>query len=325
MAKAHIDGITAVPGIEVGHASDKEGLTGCTVVICRSGAVGGVDVRGSAPGTRETDLLRPENLVEKVHAVLLTGGSAFGLDAAGGVMRHLEERGIGHDTGVARVPIVPAAVLFDLPVGDAKVRPDATMGYAACEAARDDEAREGNVGAGMGCSVGKMLGMGSAMKGGLGTAIREAGGLLVGAIVAVNAAGDVVDPFYRRDHRRHPQEAGKWVCRQQPVDPGYGGPYGALLHWQHGDWRDCHKCQTDESRREQGGANGPRWIGARHSAGAHHDGRGYGFHHGHRRQKSVDYPGGCAGRPRPWRKRFVRGVRAAEGVAGLPAARDISL
>ena len=194
MGRKRIGGITAIPHIEVGHATDIEGLTGCTVIICRQGAVGGVDVRGSAPGTRETDLLRSENLVEKVHAVLLTGGSAFGLDAASGVMRYLEEQGVGYDTGVARVPIVPAAVLFDLAVGDPRSRPDAAMGYAACEAARVDETREGNVGAGAGCSVGKLLGMGSATKGGLGTAVRESGGVLVGAIVAVNAVGDVIDP-----------------------------------------------------------------------------------------------------------------------------------
>ena len=194
MAKRAVSGITAIPGIEVGHAADLEGITGCTVVLCRAGAVGGVDVRGAAPGTRETDLLRPENLVQVVHAVLLTGGSAFGLDAAAGVMRYLEEQGIGYDAGVARVPIVPAAVLFDLAIGDARARPDAAMGYAACQAARADECPEGNVGAGVGCTVGKLLGMGSAMKGGLGTALREAGGLLVGAIVAVNALGDVVDP-----------------------------------------------------------------------------------------------------------------------------------
>lgn len=194
MAKKSVDGIAAISGIEVGHATDSVGLTGCTVVICRQGAVGGVDVRGSAPGTRETDLLRPENLVEKVHAVLLAGGSAFGLNGATGVVRYLEKHGIGYDAGVVCVPIVPAAVLFDLSVGDPYARPDAEMGYAACVAARSDEASQGNVGAGVGCSVGKLLGMGRAMKAGLGTAVRDAGGLLVGAIVAVNALGDVIDP-----------------------------------------------------------------------------------------------------------------------------------
>lgn len=194
MAKPAPFGITAVPGIEVGHATDLAGITGCTVVLCRAGAVGGVDVRGSAPGTRETDLLRAENLVERVHAVVLTGGSAFGLDAASGVMRYLEEQGIGYETGAARVPIVPAAVLYDLAIGDPKARPDAAMGYAAARAASSDETREGNVGAGTGATLGKLFGMGRAMKAGLGLGLAHAGGVLVGAVVAVNPLGDVVDP-----------------------------------------------------------------------------------------------------------------------------------
>ncbi|MCX6069352.1 MAG: P1 family peptidase [Chloroflexi bacterium] len=187
--------ITDVPGIRVGHADDAQALTGCTVVLCEKGAVGGVDQRGGAPGTRETDLLRPMHLVQKVHAVLLAGGSAFGLDAAAGVMHYLEERSIGFDAQVARVPIVPAAILFDLGVGNPKVRPDAAMGYRACEQATDEPPAEGNVGVGMGASVGKILGMGGAMKSGVGTAsIDLGGGCVVGAIVAVNAFGDVIDP-----------------------------------------------------------------------------------------------------------------------------------
>ncbi len=186
--------ITEVPGMEVGHAQDNEALTGCTVLLCRRGAVAGVDVRGSAPGTRETDLLNPINLVEKVHAILLAGGSAFGLDAAGGVMRYLEQQKIGFETGVARVPIVPAAILFDLGMGNKSVRPDAEMGYKACQSASKDACAEGNVGAGTGASVGKMFGMALAMKSGLGSASTRAGGLVVGAIVAVNAFGDVLDP-----------------------------------------------------------------------------------------------------------------------------------
>ena len=187
--------ITDVPGIKVGHAQDEEALTGCTVILCEAGAVGGVDQRGGAPGTRETDLLHPMHLVEKVHAVVLTGGSAFGLDAASGVVRFLEEQGVGFDAGVARVPIVPAAVLFDLDVGRADVRPDAAMGYQACMNAGSGPLAEGNVGAGMGARVGNVLGIGQAMKGGVGTAAMEiAAGLIVGAIVAVNAFGDVVDP-----------------------------------------------------------------------------------------------------------------------------------
>ncbi len=187
--------ITDVLGIKVGHYTDLEAVTGCTVVLCVEGATGGVDVRGSAPGTRETDLLRPISLVEQVHAVLLTGGSAFGLDAAGGVMRYLEEQGCGFDTGVARVPIVPAAVLFDLAIGDAAVRPNAEDGYAACQAASDGPVAEGNVGAGTGATVGKLLGPKFATKSGLGTASMKIGkGIVVGALVAVNAFGDVVDP-----------------------------------------------------------------------------------------------------------------------------------
>jgi L-aminopeptidase/D-esterase-like protein len=156
--------ITDVPGIRVGQADDAQALTGCTVVLCESGAVGGIDQRGGAPGTRETDLLRPMHLVQKVHAVLLAGGSAFGLDAASGVMRYLEEHNIGFDAQVARVPIVPAAILFDLGLGDSKVRPDAAMGYRACEQATGEPPAEGNAGAGMGASIGKVLGMGGAMK-----------------------------------------------------------------------------------------------------------------------------------------------------------------
>ncbi len=187
--------ITDISGIRVGHAHDEEALTGCTVILCESGAVGGVDQRGGAPGTRETDLLRPMQLVERVHAVLLTGGSAFGLEAAAGVVRYLEARGVGYDTGVARVPIVPAAVLFDLGIGRADVRPDAAMGYQACLNATKEPLAQGNVGAGIGATVGKILGMGQAMKAGIGTAALEiGGGLVVGAIVAVNAFGDVIDP-----------------------------------------------------------------------------------------------------------------------------------
>ncbi|ADG07653.1 P1 family peptidase [Kyrpidia tusciae] len=183
-----------IPGVRVGHAQDPVARTGCTVVLVPEGAAGGVDVRGSAPGTRETDLLDPVNLVQQVHAVVLSGGSAYGLAAADGVMRFLEERGYGLDVGVGRVPIVPAAVLFDLAVGSAIRRPDAAMGYAACEAAREVPER-GRVGAGAGATVGKALGYERAMDGGLGTAaVRLPGGLIVAALMAVNAVGHVVDP-----------------------------------------------------------------------------------------------------------------------------------
>jgi L-aminopeptidase/D-esterase-like protein len=190
-----LNSITDVPGIKVGHAQNDEALTGCTVIVCEKGAVGGVDQRGGAPGTRETDLLRPMHMVSHVHAVLLSGGSAFGLDAAGGVVRYLEEKGIGFNAGVARVPIVPAAILFDLGLGRADIRPDAAMGYQACQNASTSPPAEGNFGAGTGATVGKMLGMGQAMKAGIGAAsVYIGGGVVIGAIIAVNAFGDVVDP-----------------------------------------------------------------------------------------------------------------------------------
>ena len=188
------DSITDVRGITVGHFTDTRRPTGCTVIITRDGAVGGVDVRGAAPGTRETDLLHPSNLVDQVHAILLAGGSAWGLDAAGGVMRWLEENGIGLHVRYGLVPIVPAAVLFDLPLGDASIRPDAQAGYAACVAAGRGQPSQGNIGAGAGALVGKLFGIERAMKGGIGSASLTLDGVTVGALVACNALGDVVDP-----------------------------------------------------------------------------------------------------------------------------------
>ncbi|MEO0249242.1 MAG: P1 family peptidase [candidate division WOR-3 bacterium] len=187
-------GLTDVPGVKVGHFTHAKRPTGCTVILVEAGAAAGVDVRGSAPGTRETDLLNPVHMVQQVHAVLLSGGSAFGLDAAGGVMRYLEEKGIGFETGVAKVPIVPAAILYDLGLGDPKIRPDKEAGYQACLAASSAPVPEGNVGAGAGATIGKLLGPGRAMKGGLGTASIRVGDLIVAALVAVNAVGDVFDP-----------------------------------------------------------------------------------------------------------------------------------
>ncbi|RZI95414.1 MAG: peptidase S58 family protein [Variovorax sp.] len=186
--------ITDVAGIEVGHFSDPRRPTGCTVVLVREGAVGGVDVRGAAPGTRETDLLAPGNLVDRVHGIMLAGGSAWGLAATEGAMRWLEERGVGLDVRFGTLPIVPAAVLFDLPMGDARIRPDAAAGYAACEAASTRPPAEGNVGAGSGALVGKLFGLDRAMKGGIGTASVTVNGVTVGALIACNALGDVIDP-----------------------------------------------------------------------------------------------------------------------------------
>ena len=186
--------ILDVKGLKVGQVQDEDGLTGCTVVICEEGAVCGVDVRGSAPGTRETDLLDPINMIQKVHAVVLSGGSAFGLESTCGVSQYLEERNIGFDVGVAKVPIVVGAVLFDLAAGDPKCRPDKKMGYKACEMASDTVLKQGNYGAGCGATVGKIKGPEYAMKGGIGSySIKLDNGLVVSALIAVNAFGDVYE------------------------------------------------------------------------------------------------------------------------------------
>jgi L-aminopeptidase/D-esterase-like protein len=189
-----LNAITDVPGIRVGHAHDLSARTGCTAILAPSGATVGVSVEGSAPGTRETDLCRPGNLVQQAHAIMLCGGSAFGLAAADGAMRYLAERGIGLPTKGGVVPIVPAAVLYDLEVGDGTVRPDAAMGYLACQSAADGPVAEGAVGAGAGCTAGKLLGAAAASRSGIGTASVKVGEVVVGAIVAVNPFGDVRDP-----------------------------------------------------------------------------------------------------------------------------------
>ncbi|MGU3400974.1 P1 family peptidase [Brucellaceae bacterium D45D] len=188
--------ISDVPGLKLGHHTLTKRPTGCTVLLCEEGATAAVDVRGAAPGTRETDLLDPINLVDKVHAVMLSGGSAYGLDTATGAMRYLEEQGMGFKIAGGVVPIVPAAVLMDLGVGDFSIRPDAQAGYLACKAAINQPSGEGNIGAGAGAAVGKMFGMEYAMKGGLGTASHTIPGtdIVVGAVVAVNAIGDVYAP-----------------------------------------------------------------------------------------------------------------------------------
>ncbi|WP_249660657.1 P1 family peptidase [Lysinibacillus fusiformis] len=205
--------ITDVPGIKVGHRENEEGITGCTALLMEGGAVCGVDVRGSAPGTRETDALDPINEIDRVHGICLSGGSAFGLDAATGVMQFLEERGIGVDAGVAKIPIVPSAVLFDLFIGDPQARPTAQMGYEAAQAAQVGSFQNGNIGAGYGATVGKLAGPDFAMKGGLGSAsIAGKDGLIAGAIVAVNAVGDVKNPNTRQilAGARNPQ-TGQWL------------------------------------------------------------------------------------------------------------------
>ena len=183
-----------IPGIRIGNWEDRNAATGCTVIIAEKGAVTGVDVRGGAPGTRETDLLDPVNLIETVHAVFIPGGSAFGLDAGGGIMRYLEEKGIGFDAGVTKVPIVTGAVLFDLAFGDHKVRPGNEAGYKASRASESGNFKEGSYGAGTGATVGKAKGMEYAMKGGLGSFCYERKGLMVGAVAAANAFGNIIDP-----------------------------------------------------------------------------------------------------------------------------------
>ena len=214
--------ITDVPGIEVGHATDEENVTGCTVVLCRDGATAGVAVRGAAPGTRETDVCRPGTLIERVHAVLLTGGSAFGLEAAAGVMRHLARNGIGYDARGIRVPIVPGAVIFDLAVGE-PTWPDAEMGRRAAAAAATNMAR-GRVGAGTGATIGKLLGPENAMRAGLGSASVTSGDAVVGALVVVNAGGDVVDPATGRIVAGTKRPTGEWADSAALVREGLGRP-----------------------------------------------------------------------------------------------------
>ena len=214
--------ITDVPGLKVGHYTLSERPTGCTVLICEAGATAGVDVRGSAPGTRETDLLNPINSVQQVNAILLSGGSAYGLDAASGVMRYLEEKGWGYKIGKGVVPIVPAAILMDLGVGDFKIRPNAESGYKACLAAGTGPVPEGCVGAGAGATIGKMFGPKFSMKSGLGTASAKIGstGIVVGALVAVNAVGDVVSP-----------QTGKVVAGARSEDgKGYRDSMAAMMN-----------------------------------------------------------------------------------------------
>src|SRR3984885_10893728 len=217
--------ITDVQGVKVGHFTESRRPTGCTVLLFEKGATAGVDVRGSAPGTRETDLLNPIDTVQRVQAILLAGGSAFGLDAASGVVKYLEEHRLGYAVGDIVVPIVPAAILYDLEIGDAKIRPTAESGYKACQAGTPGRAAEGNVGAGAGASIGKLFGSKQAMKSGLGSASIRVGntGIVVGAIVAVNAVGDVVDPKTGKiiAGARRPDRSG-FMDSMARVREGYG-------------------------------------------------------------------------------------------------------
>jgi len=322
-------GLTDVAGIEVGHFTDPRRPTGCTVVLARGGAVAGVDIRGGSPGTRETDLLAPVNSIDRVHAVLLAGGSAFGLDAAGGVMRWLDERGIGVSVGNSigdrlTVPIVPAAILFDLWVGDARIRPDAAAGHAACEAAGRGRVAEGNVGAGAGASVGKLFGIERAMKGGIGTASMVVDGVTVAALVAVNAMGDVVEPGRRRvvagartadgDELADTMaqlRRGEWPARLQV---GAATTLAIVA-------TDAVLTKAEATKVAQMAHDGlARSIEPIHTAG---DG-----------DAVFALATGACGRPAPvtlvgalaadvLARAVLRAVRAAEGLPGLPAARDL--
>ena len=318
--------VTDVEGIEVGHWTDLEAATGCTVILCRQGAVGGVDVRGSAPGTRETDLLRPMNLVQHAHAVLLTGGSAYGLDAAGGVMRWMEERGFGFNVGVGVVPLVASAVLFDLTIGRPDVRPGSNAGYAACQSANNGPVTEGCVGAGTGATVGKLLGPPFATKSGLGTAARRiAGELTVGAIVVVNAFGDVVDP-------------GTGEVMAGPRDPG-GQGFVNTMERLHGDLSQTMLgfpsnttlavVATDATLTKEG---------ANKMAQMAHDGLAQVIRPVHtmldgdtifalatgQREAPVDMSAIGAIAASVLAEAVVRAVRQATSLAGLPAARDVA-
>jgi L-aminopeptidase/D-esterase-like protein len=223
-------GLTDIPGIRVGHISDYQAITGCTAILCERGAVGGVDIRGSATGTEETPVLDPGHVTTEVHGILLAGGSAFGLEAASGVRRYLEHQGFGYNTGVAKVPLVPAAILFDLAIGKAGVRPTAAMGEAAAAAATADAVKEGCVGAGTGATVGKILGMRQAMKSGVGSfTVTLPGGVMVSILAVVNAFGDVRDPATGKilaGARKTPDSA-EFVDTQEQMKRGAAGGFAA--------------------------------------------------------------------------------------------------
>ena len=264
--------ITDVAGIKVGHETLTGRPTGCTVILAEAGAVAGVDVRGSAPGTIETDLLDPVNLVQQVHAVFLSGGSAFGLDVATGVRKYLYERKIGFETRVAKVPIVPGAIIFDLGVGERPdIWPTAECGYRAAAAAKAGLIDEGNVGAGAGATVGKLGGGVGSMKGGLGTTAISApsgtGMLIVGAIVAVNAVGDVIDPQHGRDRGWRPFK-GRGLCRCAQAH-SHGTAAGDQGGSEHHDWRGRDQREAHQGAGHQSCADGAGWAGACDLSRAH--------------------------------------------------------
>jgi L-aminopeptidase/D-esterase-like protein len=318
-----LDNLCDVPGVLVGHATRREGVTGCTAVLFEGEeeAVVGVDVRGSSPGTRETDRLGPVGAVRPTHALLLTGGSAFGLAAVDGVVRFLEEKGVGLDMGVARIPLVSAAVLFDVVVGDPSVRPDAAMGYEAASSATSGDFAQGSVGAGTGATVGKVLGMDRAMKGGLGSASAHlAGGLVVGAIAAVNAFGEIRDPRTRK------------VLAGPRLEDGTLGDTVELLP------EAAARLQWGESTTLGIVATNARLSKPQVSKVAQmgHDGLARAIYPVHttvdgdvvfaastgKVEVAPDVVGAWGARV--LEEAIVRAVLAAEGVAGLPAARDVT-
>lgn len=315
--------LTDIPGLKVGHWTDRAGATGCTVILCpEGGAVAGVDVRGSAPGTRENHLLNPVNFVQKVHAILLAGGSAYGLAAADGVMRWLEEHNLGLDVGVAKVPIVPAAVIFDLGIGDAYARPDSAAGYAACEGASDAPVAQGNVGAGTGATVGKVLGFNYATKGGLGSASRRLGnGLLIAALAVVNAYGEVIDPQTNEliSGVRNPLGEG-FVPALQTMETIYGQTWAGLANTTLGVVAtNAALTKAEATKVAQMGHDGlARAIRPIHTM---LDGDTvYALSTGD--QKADVNLIGAVG-AEVLAEAVVNGVRAAETLAGVPAARDL--
>ena len=267
--EARTGALTDVPGIRVGHHTLSERPTGCTVVIADPPAVGGVDVRGGAPGTRETDLLDPVNTVERVNAIVLSGGSAFGLDTASGAVKWLDEHGAGFETTVARVPIVPAAILFDLGLGDPHIRPSADCGYRAAAAAQSGPVAEGSVGAGAGATVGKLMGLPRAMKSGIGTAsLSTSSGLIVGALAAVNSFGDVDRSGDRARRRRRAHCRRTWTRRCPPGAAREQRNRGSIWR-EHDAGRRRDQRNADQSAGDEGRPDGAGRSGSRHCPGSY--------------------------------------------------------
>jgi L-aminopeptidase/D-esterase-like protein len=313
--------ITDVLGIKVGHYTDKKAATGCTVILCERGAVAGVDVSGSSPGTRETDLLRPGNSVERVQAIVLGGGSAFGLDAATGVVKCLEERGFGYQTSAGKVPIVPAAIIFDLNVGDSKIRPGANEGYQACLAAANGRVAEGCVGAGTGATVGKILGVQQGVKSGLGTASQEtAKHVVIAALVVVNAVGDVIEPGTgnilagprRPDGRGFLSTSELWKGGSEEAIPPSNTVIGVVA-------TDANLTKTEANKLARMAQVGiARTIDPCHTM---YDGDAlFALSLG---EKEVDLSALGAAAAEVVAQAIVRAIRKARTLAGIPAAKDV--